>query len=652
MRRLNGFSKIGMLTLLCGGAAWGGCDNADSAGQEPAVASTQSKDARDDDEGGGQGRAAAANEKLVDGDIADMSAPEAEPEPEAVAAVDEEAPAEPMSASKPADSPSTLGYLSDGKKASSAQPRPGGRGMPAPSKSRKRIALGKGSDPMAGLMEERAEPNPAMPPPPHADKDPSAGESYDHIQENEFIAVADDPRSTFSIDVDTASYSNVRRFLEGGSMPPPEAVRVEEMINYFGYDYESPIGSDPFSINTEVSGTPWNDETLLVSVGLQGQRIDMSEVGPRNLVFLLDVSGSMNDPDKLPLLKQGLGMLVNNLRNDDRVSIVVYAGASGVVLEPTMGSDKPRIMEALNRLEAGGSTNGGDGIKLAYKMAAKHFEKGGVNRVILATDGDFNVGVTNRTELTELIEAKRKSGVFLSVLGFGTGNMQDSTMEMLADKGNGNYAYIDSKAEARKVLVEEAGGTLVTIAKDVKLQVEFNPAEVESYRLIGYENRKLAHADFNDDTKDAGEIGAGHSVTALYEVKPKGSSSKSATDKLKYQDDAKLTEAAKSGEMLTVKIRYKKPDGDKSKLISLPVTGDDRGLRNTSKDYRFAAAVAQFGMILRHSKYKGDATYDDVLKLAGESLGSDAHGHRKAFLDLVRKAKRIDMGDAALARKQ
>lgn len=639
-----------MLALLCGGAAWTGCDNADSAKQEPAVASAESKDARGDDEAGGQGQRAEGNAKSVDGDMA-----EPEPEPELVAEVDEEAPAEPMAASKPADGLSSLGYISGGKKSPSVRRKAGGRAPAPTSKSRKKkISVGKGSDPLAGLMAERAKPKPkpTMPPPPDADKDPSAGEGYDHIQENEFIAVADDPRSTFSIDVDTASYSNVRRFLEGGNMPPPEAVRVEEMINYFGYNYESPIGSDPFSINTEVSGTPWNDETLLVSVGLQGQRIDMSEVGARNLVFLLDVSGSMSSPDKLPLLKQGLGMLVNNLRDNDRVSIVVYAGASGVVLEPTMGNDKPRIMEALERLQAGGSTNGGEGIKLAYKMAAKHFEKGGVNRVILATDGDFNVGATNRTELLELIEGKRKSGVFLSVLGFGTGNMQDSTMEMLADKGNGNYAYIDSKAEARKVLVEEAGGTLVTIAKDVKLQVEFNPAEVESYRLIGYENRKLAHADFNDDTKDAGEIGAGHSVTALYEVKPKGSGSKSTTDKLKYQDDGKLTEAAKSGEMLTVKIRYKKPDGNKSKLISLPVTGDDRGLRNTSKDYRFAAAVAQFGMILRHSKYKGDATYDDVLKLAGESLGSDAHGHRKAFLDLVKKAKRIDKGNAALARKQ
>lgn len=627
-----------MMVLLCGGAAWSGCDKAEPAKDEGAVASAERTDANNGKKASAAGQAAKDDAKFDDAD--GSAAPE--PEPEAIAEADEEAPAE---AAKSV--------------AASPVPMDGARGGRA--RNKKGLSLGRHNSPMSGSMAQPAKPMPRrMPPPPppgtaaDKDKDPSAGEGYDHVAENEFIAVADDPRSTFSIDVDTASYANVRRFLEGGNMPPPEAVRVEEMINYFGYNYESPIGSDPFSINTEVSGTPWNDETLLVSVGLQGQRIDMSEVGARNLVFLLDVSGSMSSPDKLPLLKQGLSMLVNNLRDDDRVSIVVYAGASGVVLEPTMGNDKPRIMEALERLQAGGSTNGGEGIELAYDMAAKHFEKGGVNRVILATDGDFNVGATNRTELLELIEAKRKSGVFLSVLGFGTGNMQDSTMEMLADKGNGNYAYIDSKAEARKVLVEEAGGTLVTIAKDVKLQVEFNPAEVESYRLIGYENRKLAHADFNDDTKDAGEIGAGHSVTALYEVKPKGNSSARTTDKLKYQDDAKLSEAAKSGEMLTVKIRYKKPDGNKSKLISLPVTGDDRGLRNTSKDFRFAAAVAQFGMILRHSKYKGDATYDEVLKLAGESLGSDAHGHRKAFLDLVKKAKRIDngKGSGTLARKR
>lgn len=622
MRRMNGFSKVGAMALLCGVALGSACDDAapeakvDHAEQGIEAPAPTDKSAEKKDEGA-----------VYDG------------APAGVAEVEEELAAEPapVAAAAPAEQKASRG-------------RYGLKGGAPPHARKRRANLGDSSpDPLAGLVHP--------PPPPHKElakpepKDNAAGEGYDHIPENEFIAVADDPRSTFSIDVDTASYSNVRRFLQGGSMPPPEAVRIEELINYFAYNYESPLGADPFSINTEVSGTPWNQDSLLVSVGLQGQRIDMSEVGARNMVFLLDVSGSMNDADKLPLLKQGLSMLVNNLRDNDRVAIVVYAGASGVVLEPTMGNDKPRIMEALNRLQAGGSTNGGAGIKLAYDMAAKHFEKGGINRVILATDGDFNVGTTSRTELLELIEDKRKSGVFLSVLGFGRGNMQDSTMEMLADKGNGNYAYIDSQAEARKVLVEEAGGTLVTIAKDVKLQVEFNPAEVESYRLIGYENRKLAHADFNDDTKDAGEIGAGHSVTALYEVKPKGSKSKATTDKLKYQDDPKLSAASKSGELLTVKIRYKKPDGDKSKLISLPVTGDDRGLRNTSKDYRFAAAVAQFGMLLRHSKHSGTANYDDILDMAKNSLGADPHGHRKAFLELVKTAKRLDDGnEGTLAR--
>ncbi len=639
MRRINGVSKVSVMVLLCGATALGACDGAEE--QESAPAPLEKRN---------EGEVAQAGEAsddksalLVDPFASEDDAPDdrraAEPARKAeFEAADEEEVAMPTSRLPSGAAPTELMKESRG---SSVRKKGGVRpGMTSGKKRARRRPMSKDK------WDE------APPPPTEAKPKDTTGEEYDHVQENEFIAVADDPRSTFSIDVDTASYSNIRRYLEGGSMPPPEAVRVEEMINYFSYNYESPIGTGPFSINTEVSGTPWNEDSLLVSIGLQGQRIDMSEVGARNLVFLLDVSGSMNDPDKLPLLKQGLGMLVNNLRNNDRVSIVVYAGASGVVLQPTMGSDKPRIMEALQRLEAGGSTNGGDGIKLAYKMAAKNFEKGGVNRVILATDGDFNVGVTNRTELVELIEDQRKSGVFLSVLGFGTGNMQDSTMEMLADKGNGNYAYIDNKAEARKVLVEEAGGTLVTIAKDVKIQVEFNPSEVESYRLIGYENRKLAHADFNDDTKDAGEIGAGHSVTALYEVTPKGSKTKSTTDKLKYQDKKELTAAAKSGELLTVKVRYKKPDGNKSKLISLPVSGDDRGIRNTTKDYRFAAAVAQFGMILRHSKYKGSASYDEVLKLAGESLGSDTHGHRKAFIALVKKAKSIQKSDPTLARKK
>jgi len=464
-------------------------------------------------------------------------------------------------------------------------------------------------------------------------------EAYDHIAENEFIAVADDARSTFSIDVDTASYSNIRRFLKDGQLPPADAVRIEELVNYFDYEYSAPTGKEPFSMTSEVSSCPWNDENLLVHVGLQGVKMDMSEVPARNLVFLLDVSGSMESPDKLPLVREGMAMLAEGMRKQDRISIVVYAGASGVVLEPT--NDKAEILAAIQRLQAGGSTNGGAGIELAYKLAEQTFVKGGINRVILATDGDFNVGTTSEGDLVRLIEDKRKSGVFLSVLGFGSGNLKDATMEKLADKGNGNYAYIDSMLEAKKVLVEEGGSTLVTIAKDVKIQVEFNPKEVASYRLVGYENRKLAHQDFNDDTKDAGEIGAGHSVTALYEVVPAGAKSGApAVDKLKYQEEKPLSSAATSGELMTVKIRYKKPDGDKSELSSFSITGDDRALDKTTPDFRFAAAVAEFGMLLRDSKHKGDASWAEVAELAkGASERSDEH--RAEFLTLVDTAKRL-----------
>jgi Ca-activated chloride channel family protein len=472
-------------------------------------------------------------------------------------------------------------------------------------------------------------------------RDGEAGntEAYDHIAENDFVTVADDPLSTFSIDVDTASYSNVRRFLKDGQLPPADAVRIEELVNYFDYEYSAPTGKEPFSMTSEVSSCPWNDENLLVHVGLQGMKVDMSEVPARNLVFLLDVSGSMESPDKLPLVRQGMSMLAENMRKQDRISIVVYAGASGVVLEPT--NDKAEILAALERLQAGGSTNGGAGIELAYKLAEKTFVKGGINRVVLATDGDFNVGTTSEGELVRMIEEKRKSGVFLSVLGFGTGNLKDATMEELADKGNGNYAYIDSALEAKKVLVQEGGSTLVTIAKDVKIQVEFNPKEVASYRLVGYENRKLAHQDFNDDTKDAGEIGAGHSVTALYEVVPAGSKKGvSGVDKLKYQDEKPLAAAASSGELMNVKIRYKKPDGDKSELTSFSITGDDRSLDKTTPDFRFAAAVAEFGMLLRDSKHKGDATWAEVEDLAkGSSERSDEH--KAEFLTLVEAAKRL-----------
>ena len=477
----------------------------------------------------------------------------------------------------------------------------------------------------------------------------ASGEDYAAIAENSFVAVADDPRSTFSIDVDTASYANTRRFLQDGTLPPADAVRIEELVNYFDYDYAAPEGNTPFSMTHEVSSCPWNQDHLLVHVGLQGQTIDASDVPARNLVFLLDVSGSMNSPDKLPLLTQGLGMLVDGMRKQDRISIVVYAGASGVVLEPT--ADKAEINDALRRLSAGGSTNGGAGIELAYRLAEKTMIEGGINRVILATDGDFNVGTTSQGELVKLIEAKRKSGVFLSVLGFGSGNLKDSTMEMLADKGNGNYAYIDSIAEARKVLVKEGGSTLVTIAKDVKIQVEWNPKEVASYRLIGYENRKLAHTDFNDDTKDAGEIGAGHTVTALYEVVPAGGRGSAGVDPLKYQGEATaLTPAASSGELMTVKIRYKQPSGDKSDLLSFAVSPDDRPLDKTTDDFRFAAAVAEFGMVLRGSEHRGQATFDTALDLAAGALGKDPERTRAEFVTLVRTAKSLQGRRVAIAK--
>ena len=424
------------------------------------------------------------------------------------------------------------------------------------------------------------------------------------------MRVATKPLSTFSIDVDTASYANVRRFLREGTLPPKDAVRVEELVNYFHYDYPAPSGNDPFSITTEVAQSPWHDKMKLLRVGLASQPIAAAKVPPRNLVFLLDVSGSMNSPNKLPLLKGAMGLLVEQLRKQDRVAIVVYAGASGLVLPSTPGMEKDAIRQALVQLEAGGSTNGGAGIELAYKVAEENFLKGGINRVILCTDGDFNVGTTNQGDLTRLIEDKRKSGVFLTVLGFGMGNLKDSTMEKLADKGNGNYGYIDSIEEARKILVKEAGATLVTVAKDVKIQVEFNPARVAAYRLIGYENRVLAAQDFNDDKKDAGEIGAGHTVTALYELVPAGVEVPAAkVDDLKYQKPGGPAPAAGTGELVTVKVRYKAPDGDKSKLMAHAVADDRRELAKASADLRFAAAVAGFGMLLRETPDRGKVTW-------------------------------------------
>ena len=465
-------------------------------------------------------------------------------------------------------------------------------------------------------------------------------EAYDRVVDNPFLRAIQNPLSTFSIDVDTAAYANLRRFLSSGAVPPKDSVRIEEMVNYFSYSYSPPKNSDPFSAQVEVASAPWKPEHRLVKVGLKGREIAQDKRPPSNLVFLIDVSGSMQPPNKLPLIKRGLPLLVEKLTENDRVAIVVYAGASGLVLPSTTCDHKAKILAALENLEAGGSTNGGSGIQLAYDTAIANFIKGGTNRVILATDGDFNVGVTNQGELTRLIEEKAKSGVFLSVLGFGMGNYKDSTLEKLADKGNGNYAYVDSLQEARKVLVEEMGGTLITIAKDVKIQVEFNPALVGAYRLIGYENRILRAEDFNDDTKDAGEIGAGHTVTALYEVVPAGKEGAlPGIDALKYQKPVEATRESKSGELLTLKLRYKEPDGATSKLMQVAVT--DRGIAwaQASRDFKFASAVAALGMILRDSPYKANATLGSVLELAEAGKGEDKQGYRAEFIELVRTAR-------------
>jgi Ca-activated chloride channel family protein len=467
-------------------------------------------------------------------------------------------------------------------------------------------------------------------------------EAYSHIDENPFFEVARAPLSTFSIDVDTASYSNTRRFLRDGQLPPKDAVRIEELINYFSYDYPQPKGDAPFSINAEVSACPWNTKHRLVHIGLQGKRMLKEDLPPANLVFLLDVSGSMNEPNKLPLVKSSLRMLAEQLDARDRISIVVYAGSSGLVLPSTPGDRRGEILAALDALEAGGSTNGGEGIRLAYKVAADNFIRGGINRVILATDGDFNVGTTSEGELVRLIEEKRRSGVFLSVLGFGTGNVKDATMEKLADKGNGNYAYIDEVQEARKVLGEQLGATLATIAKDVKIQVEFNPRQAAAYRLIGYENRLLRDEDFNDDTKDAGEIGAGHTVTALYEVVPFGQKFENpGVDELKYQKPAEVSASADTKELMTIKIRYKDPEATASKLLSVWVADAGGTLESASNNLKFSSAVAGFGMLLRDSKYKGDVRYTDIATLARAAAGADAQGYRTEFLQLVERAQTL-----------
>jgi len=474
-------------------------------------------------------------------------------------------------------------------------------------------------------------------------------EQYSPIVENEFRDVRNEPLSTFAIDVDAASYANVRRFLAEQRLPPADAVRIEELVNYFDYDYPDPVGGAPFSITTEVAPAPWNPAHRLVHVGLQGRRMDPRSLPPANLVFLVDVSGSMDEPDKLPLLKEAFGLLVENLRPQDRVSIVVYAGAAGMVLPPTPGGQRDRILRAINELTPGGSTNGAEGIRLAYQLARDAFIRGGNNRVILATDGDFNVGVSSDAELVRLIEHERQDGVFLTVLGFGTGNLQDSKMEQLADRGNGNYAYLDGIQEARKVLVGEMGGTLFTIARDVKAQVEFNPARVRAYRLIGYENRALAAEDFNDDHKDAGELGAGHSVTALYEVVPVGAPETPArgVDPLRYQQVRPTPRAGGSGELLTVKLRYKAPDGEESRLIVRPIPDRHLPLAQTSADFRFAAAVAEWGMLLRASKFRGESSHAQVVELARGALASDRGGYRAESLRLVDRSRQLARAEEA-----
>lgn len=468
-------------------------------------------------------------------------------------------------------------------------------------------------------------------------------EEYDHITENSFHKVTDDPLSTFSIDVDAASYSNVRRFLNSNQLPPADAVRVEEMINYFHYDYPQPVNQDPFSINTEISTCPWNTKHKLVMIGLQGKKIPMENLPASNLVFLIDVSGSMDEPNKLPLVKSSLKLLVEQLREQDKISIVVYAGNAGLVLPATSGSNKTKIKEAIDQLEAGGSTAGGAGIQLAYKTAKENFIKTGNNRIILCTDGDFNVGVSSNGELERLVEKERESGVFLTVFGYGMGNYKDSKMEILADKGNGNHAYIDGEGEAKKVLVNEFGGTMFTIAKDVKLQIEFNPAKVQGYRLIGYENRLLNKEDFNDDKKDAGELGSGHTVTALYEVIPTGVEDEflKSVDALKYQKKAKASKSSGSEEILTVKFRYKEPSGSESKLIEHPLIDNEVAFDHTSENFRFAASVAEFGMLLTDSKFKSNASFVHVIQTAKNAKGKDAEGYRKEFITLVRKADNL-----------
>jgi Ca-activated chloride channel homolog len=462
-------------------------------------------------------------------------------------------------------------------------------------------------------------------------------EAYAPVEDNPFHTVKNEPLSTFSIDVDTASYANIRRLIREGKKVPPGAVRIEEMVNYFDYNYPEPRGAVPFSVSTEIAGCPWTPKHRLLRIGLRGKEMPEKDLPPANLVFLLDVSGSMSAANKLPLVKSSLRLLLKELDPQDRIAVVVYAGASGVALESTAVGDRQKILEAIDKLEAGGSTAGAQGIELAYKIAEQHKRPGRNNRIILATDGDFNVGTTDNSQLERLIREKARGGIFLTVLGYGMGNYQDDRLELLADKGNGNYAYIDTLQEARKVLVREMGSTLLTIAKDVKVQVEFNPAQVAGYRLIGYENRKLEHQDFNDDGKDAGEIGAGHTVTAFYEIIPAGQKvPATGIDALKYTTPGQAADAALADQVAAVKLRYKAPNGTRSQLVQVEVRDGGKSFEQADQDFQFGAAVAAFGMRLRDSEYKGNTSNRRIRDWAKGGLARDPNGERSEFLTLVR----------------
>jgi len=468
-------------------------------------------------------------------------------------------------------------------------------------------------------------------------------EEYASHPENRFLQAIAEPLSTFSLSVDVASYSNMRRIVNQGQLPPKDAMRVEELINYFSYDYKQPTDGHPVRIVTETAACPWNEKHKLVRIGVKAKEIPSANLPASNFVFLIDVSGSMYGPTRLELVKSSLKLLVNNLRDKDRVAIVVYAGAAGEVLPSTAGTDRQKIIEAIQNLTAGGSTAGGAGIQLAYKIAEKNFIKDGNNRIILCTDGDFNVGISSNSELENLIEEKRKTGVFLTILGYGMGNYKDSKLQTLSQKGNGNHAYIDNIQEANKVLVNEFGSTMYTVAKDVKIQVEFNPAYVNSYRLVGYESRLLKKEDFNDDTKDAGELGSGHTVTALYEIIPVGvENTYGGVDKLKYQvnNQPEINPNSYTSELLTIKLRYKKPNEDKSSKLEIPVSIDDFK-KNPSGDFKFAMSVAMFGQLLKGSDFKGDATYKKVIDLAREGVGEDKYGYRKEFIRLAESVNQL-----------